>query len=235
MLFSFVCLVFVSLLRLLIGGRRPAHVKDIELIVLRHQLGVLRRQVDRPRLRSSDRAFLAATSRLLGPRRRHDLIVTPQTLLRWHRELVRRRWTFSRRAPDRPSIGAKSRELVLRLARENPRWGYHGSPASCQSSASPCRRARFVGCSLALALDRRRGARDRVGASSCMRRRAASSPATSSPSRRRSCVAITCSSSLSFTAAGCTLRARPHIPAAGGSPSRHATSCLHRALRTRAS
>ena len=124
MLFSFVCLVFVSLLRLLIGGRRPAHVKDIELIVLRHQLGVLRRQVDRPRLRSSDRAFLAATSRLLGPRRRHDLIVTPQTLLRWHRELVRRRWTFSRRAPDRPSIGAKSRELVLRLARENPRWGY---------------------------------------------------------------------------------------------------------------
>lgn len=62
MLFSFIYLVFVSLLKLLIGGRRPAQVKDIELIILRHQLEVLRRQVERPRLRSSDRAFLAAAS-----------------------------------------------------------------------------------------------------------------------------------------------------------------------------
>ena len=124
MLFSFIYLVFVSLLKLLIGSGRPAQVKDIELIVLRHQLDVLRRQVERPRLRSSDRAFLAAASRLLPPRRRHGLLVTPQTLLRWHRELVRRRWTFSRRGPGRPPIDAEKRELVLRLARENPRWGY---------------------------------------------------------------------------------------------------------------
>jgi hypothetical protein len=82
MLFSFVYLVFVSLLKLLVGSRRPAQVKDIELIVLRHQLDVLRRQVERPRLRLSDRAFLAAVSRLLAPRRRHALLVTPQTLLR---------------------------------------------------------------------------------------------------------------------------------------------------------
>lgn len=61
MLFSFVYLVFVSLLRPLSGSRRPAEVKDIELLVLRHQLDVLRRQVDRPMLRSSDRAFLATT------------------------------------------------------------------------------------------------------------------------------------------------------------------------------
>jgi transposase len=124
MLLSFIYLVFVSLLKLLIRSGRPAQVKDIELIVLRHQLDVLRRQVERPRLRSSDRAFLAATSRLLPPRGRHGLLVTPQTLLRWHRELVRRRWTFSRRGPGRPPIGAEKRELVLRLARENPRWGY---------------------------------------------------------------------------------------------------------------
>jgi putative transposase len=124
MLFSFIYLVFVSLLRLLIGGRRPAQVKDIELIVLRHELDILRRQVKHPRLRSSDRAFLAAASRLLPPRRRHGLLVTPQTLLRWHRELVRRRWTYARRGPGRPSIDAEKRELVLRLARENPRWGY---------------------------------------------------------------------------------------------------------------
>ena len=124
MLLSFIYLAFVSLLKLLVRSGRPAQVKDIELIVLRHQLDVLRRQVERPRLRSSDRAFLAATSRLLPPRRRHGLLVTPQTLLRWHRELVRRRWTYARVRPGRPSIDAEKRELVLRLARENPRWGY---------------------------------------------------------------------------------------------------------------
>src|SRR5205814_175022 len=101
-----------------------APVKELELIVLRHQLGVLRRQVERPRLRPSDRAFLAAASRLLPPRRRHGLLVTPQTLLRWHRELVRRRWTYARVRPGRPSIGAEKRKLVLRLAGENPRGGY---------------------------------------------------------------------------------------------------------------
>ena len=124
MLFSFIYLVFVSLLKLLIGSCRPVHVKDIELIVLRHQLDVLRRQVERPRLRSSDRAFLAAASRLLPPRRRHGLLVTPQTVLRWHRELVRRRWTYALVRPGRPSIDAEKRELVPRLARENPRWSY---------------------------------------------------------------------------------------------------------------
>jgi transposase InsO family protein len=124
MLFSFVYLIFVSLLKLLIGSGRPAEVRDIELIVLRHQIDVLRRQIERPRLRSSDRAFFAAASRLLPPQRRHGLLVTPQTLLRWHRELVRRRWTFSRRGPGRPPIPAETRQLVLRLARENPRWGY---------------------------------------------------------------------------------------------------------------
>jgi transposase InsO family protein len=124
MLLSFIYLVFISLLRLLIARGRPAQVKDIELIVLRHRLKVLRRQVERPRLRSADRAFLSAASRLLPPARRHGLLVTPQTLLRWHRELVRRRWTYARVRPGRPSIDAQKRELVLRLARENPRWGY---------------------------------------------------------------------------------------------------------------
>ena len=124
MLLSFVYLAFVSVLKLLIRSHRSVQVKDIELIVLRHQLDILGRQVERPRLRSSDRAFLAAASRLLPPRRRHGLLVTPQTLLRWHRALVRRRWTYARVRPGRPSIDAEKRELVLRLARENPRWGY---------------------------------------------------------------------------------------------------------------
>jgi putative transposase len=124
MLLSFAYLAFVSVLKLLIRSHRSVRVKDIELIVLRHQLDVLLRQVGRPRLRSSDRAFLAAASRLLPPGRRHGLLVTPQTLLRWHRELVRRRWAYARARLGRPAIDAEKRELVLRLARENPRWGY---------------------------------------------------------------------------------------------------------------
>ena len=124
MVWSFVYLVFVSLLKLLLRSGRRVDVKDIELLVLRPQLEVLRRQVERPKLRPSDRAVLAAAGRLLPPARRHGLLVTPQTLLRWHRELVGRRWTYARATRGRPSIDARTRELVLRLARENPRWGY---------------------------------------------------------------------------------------------------------------
>ena len=68
--------------------------------------------------------LLAALARLLPPRRRHGLVVTPQTLLRWHRELVRRKWAQPRRSPGRPPTDGRVRELVLRFAGENPRWGY---------------------------------------------------------------------------------------------------------------
>ena len=92
--------------------------------MLRHELTVLRRQAGRPCLRPADRALLAGLSRFLGPERREGRLVTPQTLLRWHRELVRRRWTYPRRSPGRPRVGGEARRLVLRLARENQRWGY---------------------------------------------------------------------------------------------------------------
>ena len=124
MLLSFIYLAFVVLLKLMVRSGRSTAAKDIELIVLRHQLEVLRRQVERPRLYATDRALLAAAARLLPRERRNGFLVTPQTLLRWHRELVRRRWRYSRASPGRPSIRAETRELVLRLARENPRWGY---------------------------------------------------------------------------------------------------------------
>lgn len=89
--------------------------------MLRHEVAVLRRQAGRPELRLSDRVFLAAASQLLPRASWRSFVVTPTTLLRWHRRLVAKRWTYPRRG-GRPPIGGEIRELVLRLGRENPRW-----------------------------------------------------------------------------------------------------------------
>jgi putative transposase len=103
---------------------RSREFKELEIVVLRHELAVLRRQISHPRLGESDRIFLAAASRLLGRASRPSFFVRPETLLGWHRQLVRRRWTYAGRRPGRPALSEEIRELVLRLARENPRWGY---------------------------------------------------------------------------------------------------------------
>jgi hypothetical protein len=98
--------------------------KDVELLVLRHELALLRRQVPRPKFEPADRVVMAALSRLLPRSRWGVFLVTPGTLLRWHRDLVRRRWTYPRRAPGRPAVRRGVVELVLRMAGENPSWGY---------------------------------------------------------------------------------------------------------------
>jgi len=104
-------------------GLRSREFKELEIVVLRHELALLRRQISRPRLDDRDRVFLAVAGQLLG-RASRSFFVRPDTLLGWHRQLVRRRWTYAGRRPGRPAIAKEIRELVLRLARENPRWGY---------------------------------------------------------------------------------------------------------------
>jgi putative transposase len=88
--------------------------KDVEIVVLRHQLQVLRRQVGRARFDDADRVLLAALSTRLAPRDRSLVLVGPETVLGWHRALVRRRWTYPRRSPGRPPLAADIRDLILR-------------------------------------------------------------------------------------------------------------------------
>jgi putative transposase len=116
-------LLFCQALRWLALLARSSAAKDAELLMLRHEVVVLRRQVSRPRVDWADRALLAGLARLL-PRPSWDrLFVRPETLLRWHQDLVRRRWSYPS-GRGRPAVAAELRVLVVRLARENPTWGY---------------------------------------------------------------------------------------------------------------
>jgi putative transposase len=111
------------LVELVVIALRSEDAKEVEILVLRHQLCVLKRQVKRADLQPHDRALLAAASRVLPKPRWPSLFVRPETVLRWHRSLVGRSWTYSRRQ-GRPPKPAGVRQLVIRLAGENPTWGY---------------------------------------------------------------------------------------------------------------
>jgi putative transposase len=121
-IFFLVHLLVRRLVRLVAGGSAAAAV-EVENAVLRHQLRVLRRTVKQLELRRRDRVVLAAASGLLPRGRWSVFVVSPQTLLRWQRELVRRKWTYRRRPAGRPPLEPEVRELILRMALENPRWG----------------------------------------------------------------------------------------------------------------
>ena len=105
---------------------RSDRAKDAEILILRHQVAVLQRQAEKPRLSWADRAVLAALARLLpsAQLRQIRLIISPQTVLRWHAGLVRRRWAYPHRTPGRPRTAQAVRALVLEMARDNPGWGY---------------------------------------------------------------------------------------------------------------
>ena len=116
-------LIFVRLCGLLVLLGRSSASKDAELLVLRHEVAVLRRTHPRPRLDWADRAVMAALIRLLPGRLRAQRLVTPGTVLRWHRRLVTRKWTYPNRT-GRPPVSAEIAALIERLATENNGWGY---------------------------------------------------------------------------------------------------------------
>jgi putative transposase len=124
--------LFRHLLWLAVLRCRSDAANEVEILVLRHELAVLRRQVSRPSCHPADRVLLAALVRMLPLERWGCVFVRPETIRRWHRSLLARRWTYPRRRPGRPATDAGVRALILRLARENPGWGYrriHGELA----------------------------------------------------------------------------------------------------------
>jgi hypothetical protein len=122
-LLSVACVALRRILQLVSLLFQSVDSKELEIVLLRHELTILRRQVRRLTLRPADRWFLAAASRLFPRAKWSMFFVTPATLLRWHRWMVAKRWTYARR-PGRPPIGKECRAVMGRLARENPRWGY---------------------------------------------------------------------------------------------------------------
>ena len=132
-------LIFGQVLGLvLLMGRTPA-TKDVELLVLRHEVAILRRANPRPHMDWADRAVFAALVGRLPRALRCHRLVTPNTILRWHRRLVRRRWTYPSRT-GRPPIDDVLAALVVRMALENPRWGYTRSLRQHRDCGSQRRR-----------------------------------------------------------------------------------------------
>ena len=123
-LWALVYLALRRLFELVVLLLRSKNTNEVELLALRHEVAVLRRQLGRPAYQPADRAFLTALSRLLPRSSWSCFTVTPETLLSWHRRLVARRWTYPHRGPGRPQVDMETTALVIRLARENPRWGY---------------------------------------------------------------------------------------------------------------
>jgi putative transposase len=194
-LVSFVYVVTCRLFTLLLLLARSNRSKELELLVLRHELSILRRQGRRPQLRESDRLVLAALSRVLPRRSWQAFLVTPETLLRWHRQIIARRWTYPHRRPYRPPVDQEVRQLILRLARENSHWGYVRIVGELRKLGID------VSATLVRNVLRREGippahgADSRTGGRSCASTETRSSPVTCSRSTRFGCGGCRCCSS----------------------------------------
>src|SRR3954467_14821308 len=130
-------LIFCRVVGWLLLLARSDAAKELEILVLRHEVAVLRRQVDRPRLSWADRAILSALARALPKELRMHRVVTPGTLLRWHQRLVARRWTYPQRRPGRPPANPTIVALVLRLANASPTRTTPKQPASGSPGPKP--------------------------------------------------------------------------------------------------
>lgn len=227
MVVSLLYLLFRRALAVAALRLRSSEFKELEIVVLRHELAVLRRQGARPRLDDRDRVFLAAASRLLSRASRPSFFIRPDTLLGWHRQLVRRRWTYARRAPGRPAISEEVRHLVLRLRGRIRVGATSGSSANWQVLVSESRRPRSPRSSGRAASLRPALAPSSAGASSCMPTPRRSSRATSSRSRPSGSDACMCSSLSNSGRGVCTSRAAAPTPMGVGQPSRHDSSPGH--------
>jgi hypothetical protein len=219
-------LLYFLVRRLLGAGGRLQDEKDIDLLVLRHQVKVLQRQVKRPRLNRLDRVFLAAASRAMTRSSWSSFVVRPETLLRWHRELVRKKWTHRRTGhPGRPPIDPDVRDLIVRLGTENPRWGYQRIRGELlklgiRISATTVRTILLRG---GLDPSPRRAGPTWTPVPEGHRRRGSSRP-TSSPSRRSGARRSTSCSSSSSRPGECTWPVSPRTPTRRGSPGKPGTS-----------
>jgi putative transposase len=218
-------LIFRQLIAWLGLLARSSRSTNAEILVLRHEVAVLRRQVSRPRLSWADRAVFAALTRWLSQAGRLHRIVTPETVLRWHRDLVARRWNQPRhRSTGGRSMASELRQLVLRLAAENSTWGYrriHGELAGLGYRLAP---------STVWLILKRAGIDPAPRRSSPTWRQFLTAQAhgilatDSSASTRCCCTGCMCCSWWSTPPAGCTFWASRPTPAVPGLPSRRATS-----------
>jgi putative transposase len=191
----------IQLLRLMARGDAA---KDLEILVLRHQLTVLRRQIPRLRLEPADRALLAAVSRVLPRSRWSCFFVKPETLLRWHRRLVAGAWTYPHRRTGRPPLDQEVQQLIVHLAKENPTWGYQRIKGELQHLGVRVSATAIRATLRPMGSSRHHGEPRSPGGRSCASRPLGSLPATSSPWIRCGCGGCTCCSSSNWTPAGST-------------------------------
>jgi putative transposase len=200
---KFAYLTLCRSIQLLVLLARGDAAKDLEILVLRHQLAVLCRQTARPRLKPADRALLAAVSQVPPRGRWSCFFVRPETLLGWHRRLVAGARTHPHRRTGRPPLDQPLQDLIVRLARENPRWGDQriqgellrlGMRVSATAIRTTLRRHGLG--TPRRGRRRRRGGRFRAG------RPPASWPATSSPSTPSGCDGAMCCSSSNWAPSG---------------------------------
>ena len=181
---SFLYVVLCRQLQLVVLLGRSERSKELEILLLRHELAIVRRQSRRARLRPVDRAIFAALARALPRSALGSLSVRPATLLRWHRQLGQAALDLSAPGPGTAPFDRRQQALVLRLARENPAWGYRRIVGGCEASAPVFRRPQCGRSLSGTGCRRRRSETSSHGETSSGSRRRRHSAVTSSPSRR---------------------------------------------------